>query len=240
MARILLVEDEEHLALGLRFNLENAGYEVRLARTADQALAALEREPFDLLLLDVMLPGGRDGFSIAQALRRRGAFTPIVMLTARDLVEDRVSGLDAGADDYITKPFELAELLARIRGLLRREAWARRRERQAQAHAPASPPRTLELGRAHIDFDTQQGTDAHGRPIRLTHREAALLRLFVERAGETLSRAEILERVWGEPAALQTRTIDNFVLRLRRMIEPDPARPRHLLSVRAVGYRFVP
>jgi two-component system alkaline phosphatase synthesis response regulator PhoP len=242
--RVLVVEDEDHLAVGLRFNLENAGYEVSLARSADEALAAIAAGPVDLVVLDVGLAGGSDGYAVAQAVRRAGNFVPIIMLTARDLVEDRVRGIDAGADDYVTKPFDLDELLARVRGLLRRQVWARRGGAAAEGTAPgaaagAEADGVLRFGPCSVDFATYRAITHDGREVQLSPREAQVMRFFAEHEGEVVTRAMFLEKVWGDPATLETRTIDNFILRLRKLFEKRPRHPVHILSVRGVGYRFV-
>jgi len=234
VSHVLLVEDEDHLAEGLAFNLRNVGYDVTLARTAPAAREAVARGGFDLMILDVMLPGG-DGREIAREMRRARDFTPILMLTAKGLPEEVIEGLDAGADEYLAKPFDLDELLARVRGLLRRLAWTR-----AFAGGSERTPHILEFGRCRVNFKTFRAVGPKGREVALTQKEALLLRVLSERPGEVRSRAALLEEVWGAPATLQTRTVDNFVLRLRRHFEEDPARPRHIVSVRGAGYKFVP
>lgn len=245
MSRVLLVEDEEHLALGLRFNLENAGYEVRLVRTGREALQEVEREALDLVILDVMLPGDLDGTQVARAIRRAGNFVPIIMLTARDTMEDRIVGIDAGADDYVAKPFDLDELLARVRGHLRRQVWDRRRGEAPEALPdPAEAPsesegEVLAFGDNRVDFHTWKATTHAGQVVQLSGKEVAIMRLFAQEEGKVIPRGMFLEKVWNEPATLETRTVDNFILRLRKLFEPDPRNPRHILGVRGVGYRFV-
>ncbi len=248
MSRVLLVEDEEHLALGLRFNLENAGYAVQLVRTGREALQEIERAAFDLVILDVMLPGDLDGTEVARAIRRAGNFLPIIMLTARDTMDDRIKGLDSGADDYVAKPFDLDELLARVRGHLRRQVWDRRRgapeplAERAEADAPASAPGdavdVLAFGPCRVDFHTWKAVGHDGHEVQLGSKEVAIMRLFAQEEGKVIPRGMFLEKVWNEPATLETRTVDNFIMRLRRLFEPDPKNPRHILSVRGVGYRF--
>jgi len=236
MSRILIVEDEKHLAQGLRFNLEADGYEVDVVSDGESALGRLgaDRERYDALILDVMLPG-RDGFSVASELRRRGEFVPILMLTARGRPEDVLAGFAAGADDYLPKPFELAILIARLRGLLRRSAWT-----QQRADAPPEPERpevltfagkTLDLGKLELRV--------HDTAYHLTVMEADLLRYFIKNAGLAVSRKAILEDVWNLHEDTDTRAIDNFIVRLRRYIEDDPSHPRHVVTVRGVGYKFV-
>lgn len=245
MSRVLLVEDEEHLAVGLRFNLENAGYEVHLARTGREALLEIERAAFDLVILDVMLPGGMDGTEVARAIRRGGNFVPIIMLTARDTTDDRIKGLDSGADDYVIKPFDLDELLARVRGHLRRQVWDRRRGEAPEAlgeRAEGEPPAggdVLTFGPCRIDFHTWKAVTHDGEEVQLGSKEVAIMRLFAQEEGKVIPRGMFLEKVWNEPATLETRTVDNFIMRLRKLFEPDPKNPRHILSVRGVGYRFV-
>ena len=236
MNRVLLVEDEEHLAVGLSFNLENAGYEVRLVRNGAEALALLEDTACDLILLDVMLPGELDGFEIARTIRRNDNFVPIIMLTARDLVEDRIEGLNSGADDYVTKPFDLDELLARVRGHLRRQVWNKKHAANGESPEEIS---ALEFGECRVDFQTFKARTCSGKDVQLTWKEAMVMRLFSEQEGKVIPRSTFLEEVWGEPGTLETRTVDNFVLRLRKYFEPIPKEPQHILSVRGVGYRFV-
>jgi two-component system OmpR family response regulator len=232
-ATVLVVEDEAHLAAGLRLNLELDGYRVIIARSVREAGAALlQSAPIDLILLDVMLPDG-DGYSFCRQLRDTGQYMPVIMLTARSAAEERVRGLDSGADDYMPKPFELAELLARVRSALRRSGWRR-------SDAPAETVRgTLRFGEARIDFDTHEATMA-GKPVRLTQLELDLLQYFAQHPGRVLSREELLERVWKLRNAPNTRSVDNFIARLRKYFEPLPDKPVYLLSHRGTGYRFLP
>lgn len=232
-ATVLVVEDEAHLAAGLKLNLELDGYRVVVARSIREAGAQLlQPTPIDLVLLDVMLPDG-DGYSFCRQLRETGHYMPVIMLTARSAAEDRVLGLDSGADDYMPKPFELPELLARVRSALRRSGWQ-------QADAPADRPLgTLRFGEAVIDFDTHQAT-AFGKPLRLTQLELDLVRYFSQHPGRVLSREELLERVWKLRNAPNTRSVDNFIARLRKLFEREPEKPVHFVSHRGAGYRFVP
>ena len=234
MPQILVVEDESHLATGLKFNLEAEGYQVILVDTGEDALRQVVAcsSSLDVILLDVMLPG-IDGFAVASELRGTGCFLPILMLTARNRPEDVLKGFEAGADDYLPKPFELPILLARLRGLLRRQQWHR-----APVVAPPPADQYSFAGKT-IDFNTlliQTGAES----IQLTLMEANLLRYLIQHAGQTVSRRQILEEVWNVHENTDTRAIDNFIVRLRRYLEPDPATPKHLLTVRGVGYRFLP
>ena len=228
--RLLVVEDEEHLAFSLEFNLREEGYDVSVAGTVARARELLE-EPRDLIILDVMLPDG-DGFTLCEELRSRGVRTPILFLTAKGTAKDIVAGLDAGADDYLTKPFALLELLTRISAMLRRQSW------NAEETDRALPDR-FEFGGHVIDFSAHEAT-AMGNPVNLTDLEFRLLRFFRTHENQVVSRADLLQGVWGVSPHTNTRTVDNFLVRLRRVFEHDPARPRHFLTVRGVGYRFVP
>lgn len=236
--RILVVEDEKHLADGLRFNLEVEGYVVETTETGEEALERLvntQGEPIALVLLDVMLPG-IDGFSVARRMRELGVFVPVLMLTARGRSEDIIKGFESGADDYLPKPFELEIVFARVRGLLRRTAWA-------AASAAPPPAKTQVLNRLHlgdrtVDFDRMELLDPDGQRQQLTLMETNLLRFLAERDGQTVSRSQLLEGVWGVREDTDTRAIDNFIVRLRRYIEVDPAHPRFLTTIRGVGYRF--
>jgi DNA-binding response OmpR family regulator len=224
--RVLIVEDEQHLAEGLRFNLEEEGYAAEVVDTGEGALERLfGGTPFDLVVLDVMLPG-KDGFAVVSELRERKQFVPVLMLTARGRPEDVLKGFAAGADDYLSKPTELAILLARIKGLLRRTEWLRR-----------APDRYTFAGRT-IDFDSLE-LRVGDRALPLTLMEANLLRHLIAHEGQAVSRKSMLEEVWGLREDTDTRAIDNFIVRLRRYIEADPSRPKHVLTVRGVGYRFV-
>jgi DNA-binding response OmpR family regulator len=240
MSRILIVEDELHLAQGLRYNLEAEGYAVELAATGEAALARLAdaaAPAVDLMVLDVMLPG-QDGFSVAARLRAQRRFLPILMLTSRGAAEDVLRGFEAGADDYLAKPFELAILVARIRGLLRRGHW-RAPDGGAEAAEAAPAPEVYDFQGRHVDF-TNLELRVGERTLPLTLMEANVLRFFIQHQGMAVSRKALLEQVWGLSEETDTRAIDNFVVRLRRYIEEVPARPRHLLTVRGVGYKFVP
>ena len=229
MSRILVVEDEQHIADGLRFNLQAEDHEVTIATDGEQALALIldDRQAFDVVVLDVMLPG-RDGFFVASALRSAGRYVPILMLTARGRPEDVLRGFEAGADNYLPKPFELAILLARINGLLRRRRWNEAPPRDVYAFAD----RTL-------DFTAMQ-VQARGKSYQLTQMECDLLRYLVTHAGQPVSRGALLENVWGLHEETDTRAIDNFIVRLRRYLEDKPDAPRFLQTVRGVGYKFVP
>jgi DNA-binding response OmpR family regulator len=231
MARLLIVEDEAHLATGIKFNLELEGYEVEVEGDGAGALQRLDRPPaFDLVILDVMLPGGIDGFEIVERLRRAGNQTPTLMLTAKGLPEDVVHGLEAGADDYLAKPFDLTVLLARVKGLLRRRDWAR---------SSSDGPRQASIGAAQVDFERFEVRRA-GEVHMLTLLEAMLLKLLVQNRGRVVPKTEILEKVWNLSPDTQTRAVDNFVVRLRRYVEQDPRSPKHLVTVRGAGYRLDP
>ena len=240
MSRILVVEDEQHLADGLRYNLEAEQYDVDVVDNGEDALRKLIADParFDLVVLDVMLPG-IDGFAVAAELRKARRFVPILMLTARGRSEDVLNGFGAGADDYLPKPFELPILLSRVKGLLRRHDWFRQGA-ALQAAVPASAPvaSTFSFRDKTIDFEQLEVRVGEKR-MPLTLMEASLLRYFVQHEGNPVPRKAILEQVWGVHEDTDTRAIDNFIVRLRRYIEKEPSNPRHLLTVRGVGYRFV-
>jgi DNA-binding response OmpR family regulator len=234
MTRILVVEDEQHLADGLRYNLEAEGYAVEVAGTGEEGLERVRGggEPFDVLVLDVMLPG-KDGFTVVEELRRAGQFIPTLMLTARGHPEDVLRGFAAGADDYLAKPFELAILIARIRGLLRRRLWL-----ESAVNPPPSNGDTFTFGDKTVSFDVLE-VRVRGQVFPLTLMEANLLRYLIRHEGKPVSRKNMLEDVWSLHEDTDTRAIDNFIVRLRRYIEDDPAHPRHLLTVRGLGYKFV-
>lgn len=230
-ARVLIVEDDAHIADGLRFNLEAEGYEVVVASDGQQGAHLLtgSSERFDLVILDLMLPE-LSGFEVARRARAAGNYVAILMLTAKDDSIDIVRGLEEGADDYLTKPFELDELLARVRVLLRRRRW------DGAASTEAAP--AFRFGDVTVHFDRFEIETPRG-DFSLTTREMGLLRALVAREGEAVTRGELLEEVWGLRPDTRTRVIDSFIVRLRRYIEPDPSRPRHIVSVRGHGYRFV-
>jgi DNA-binding response OmpR family regulator len=236
-AHVLIVEDEEHLAQGLKFNLEAEGYRASIARDGETALelAASPDAAIDVIVLDVMLPGC-DGFSVVEQLRDRDDRTPVLMLTARGRPEDVLRGFAAGADDYLPKPFDLSILLARLHGLLRRWAWQRR---EPNSTVPAGGESSFSFAGRTIDFAALE-LRVDGRDIRLTVMETDLLRYLVRHQGRTISRKELLEQVWRMREDTDTRAIDNFIVRLRRYIEDDPANPVFLKTVRGIGYRFEP
>lgn len=251
MSRVLIVEDEAHLAQGLRFNLQAEGHAVELAADGEIALERLveKKERFDAVVLDVMLPG-KSGFDVATLLREKKNYVPILMLTARGRPEDVLEGFAAGADDYLPKPFELAILIARLDSLLRRTAWMKDAKPSAihqdgeggkPRPAPDREPMadgTFRFAGKTIDFGELE-LRTLGNTIHLTVMEAEFLRYLVGSEGRVVSRKSILEEVWGLHEDTDTRAIDNFVVRLRRYIEEDPSHPKHLQTVRGVGYRFV-
>ena len=229
--RLLVVEDEAHLAAGLKMNLELEGYQVEVASTGRAAAAAMvSPEGFDVILLDVMLPD-MNGFTFCKRLREAGQYTPVIMLTARSSATDRVAGLEAGADDYLAKPFELDELLARVKSQLRRQQWLK-------TSATGLGASELRCGDAQVNFDTYEIT-VKGAPKKLTQLEMDLLRYFADHAGKVLSRDELMREVWKLQQG-NTRTVDNFVSRLRKHFEIDPGNPRHFISIRGAGYKFMP
>jgi DNA-binding response OmpR family regulator len=244
MSRVLVVEDETHLANGLSYNLEAEGHSVEVVGDGESALDRLlaKKENFDAVVLDVMLPG-KDGFEVATELRANQNFVPVLMLTARGRPEDVLKGFASGADDYLPKPFELTILLARLQGLLRRSQWLQAGRNSDAPSADTAGPATkigdvFSFRGKSIDFSTLELSTSRGK-IQLTLMEADLLRHLIRSGGRVVSRKSILEEVWGLKEDTDTRAIDNFVVRLRRYIEDDPARPRHLLTVRGVGYRFL-
>ena len=237
MSKVLVVEDEQHLADGLRFNLEAEGYQVQVTDTGESALEVLKSDPaaFDVVVLDVMLPG-KDGFSVMSEMRGAGQFVPTLMLTARGHPNDVLKGFAAGADDYLTKPFDLAILIARIRGLLRRREWLTRSMNTVVTSPPA--PDVFKFGDKSVDFDRLL-LHVRDQNFPLTLMEANVLRYLIQHDGKPVSRKRMLEEVWNLHEDTDTRAIDNFIVRLRRYIEDDPAKPRHVLTVRGVGYRFM-
>jgi two-component system OmpR family response regulator len=231
---VLVVEDEAHLATGIKYNLEAEGYRATTVGDGPSALKFIEENPsdVDLVILDLMLPG-MSGYAVCEALRAAEKHVPVLILSARTLAEDRTRGFDVGADQYLMKPFDLDEFLSRVRNLLTRHS------RQAgRGSKPRAPTPSFEFGDAKIDFGTFQVT-VRGEPVRMTQMEMKLLRYFVENEGRVIPRRELLENVWDMPGYVSTRAPDQFIRRLRKAFEPDPARPRHFLTIRDVGYRFV-
>jgi two-component system alkaline phosphatase synthesis response regulator PhoP len=228
--KLIVVEDEEHLAEVISENLELEGYSVEVVTDGLAALARLRREPAPaLVLLDVMLPG-MDGFTICDTLRREGRDIPILFLTARSGLDDRVRGLELGGDDFLGKPFDLRELMLRVRAILKRSTWYA---------SPSAAGEVLTLGAARVDFK-RYVVLLDGREVQLSQKETMILRCLAEKPGEVIARAEILDRVWGYDAFPTERTIDNFIVRLRRLLEPDPQAPRYIHTVRGTGYRLTP
>ncbi len=228
MSRLLLIEDDELVGTMIRMNLEAEGHEIHWCRDGDEGLQWGMEQHFDLILLDISLPG-MDGLRILGSLRRREVGTPVLMITARSDVDSKVHALDAGADDYLPKPFELAELLARVRALVRRST--------AQREIPSS--RLVRFDGFEVNLDTRVAITPHGE-VTLSEKEAAILGMLVRGGGQTVTRTEILEEVWGMDRFPVERTVDNYLLRLRKIFEADPTRPRRILTVRGEGFRFVP
>ncbi|MFZ5830591.1 MAG: response regulator transcription factor [Planctomycetota bacterium] len=231
---IVVVEDEQHLATGIRYNLIAQGYRVTVAADGPAALRLFQEnaEGIDLLILDLMLPG-MSGYAVCEAIRTVDRDIPILMLSARTLPEDRARGFDLGANQYLTKPFDLDEFLSRVRNLLTFQSRDARRSARS-----AMPVAQFEFGEAKINFDTFE-VSVRGEPQRMTQLEMSLLRYFVENEGRVIPRRELLERVWGMPGNINTRAPDQFIRRLRKIFEPDPAEPRHFLTIRDAGYRFL-
>ncbi len=224
---ILLVEDEESLAIGLEYNLTEEGYTVVRAVHGKEALEKFDPECIDLIVLDIMLPH-MDGFQVAEKIREQSPQVPILMLTARREAVDRIRGLEMGADDYLTKPFHLKELLLRIQGMLKRRMWYRENAEQQQE---------IRFGSNRVNFDTLVCSSGEKR-VRLTPLEAVLLRYLYENAGRVVSRKELLKNVWNSTSNIETRTVDNFIVRLRKYFEPDPGNPLFFRNVRGAGYIF--
>ncbi|MCP3957310.1 MAG: response regulator transcription factor [bacterium] len=240
--RILVVEDEEAIAHGLVFNLERKGHEVDLALDGEVALEKAGAGHYDLIVLDVALPKV-DGFEVCQRLRRDGNFTAILILTARDQPDDVVYGLKTGADDYMVKPFDLAEFLARAEGLLRRAEWARSSAQTDATGSPGAEPddtgSRFTFGPFWVDFKTWQAQTRDGQ-VELSRKEIAVIRVFAEKPNQVITRRELLDKVWELPNHPNTRVVDNVIVSLRKAFEENSWRPRHIHSVRGVGYRFVP
>ena len=224
--RILVVEDDAHLADGLRINLELDGFEPLLAGSAEEGLDLWRNGGVDLILLDVMLPG-QDGFEFCRQVRAAGDRVPVLFLTARSAGDDRIRGLEEGGDDYIVKPFDLQELLARIKSMFRRQDWLHQQQVSEQ----------LVIGNCTVDLRSYTADTPHGT-AKLKEKEIMILRLLAERRGEPVDRDTILDRVWGFGAYPTTRTVDNFILSLRKHLETNPARPRFIQTVHGVGYRL--
>lgn len=234
--RVLVVEDEEAIAQGIVLNLQRKGYRAEVAADGTEALARAESGGFDLILLDIRLPG-LDGFEVCQRLRQQDDFTPILILTARGQPDDVVYGLKLGADDYMVKPFDLAELLARVEGLLRRQAWAQ--EGEGGEPGAEAPPERLEFGEFWVDFKRWLAKTRKGE-VELSKKEMAVMQVFARRPNQVISRRELLTEVWELPDHPNRRVVDNVILSLRRAFEETSWRPRHIQTVRGAGYRFVP
>jgi DNA-binding response OmpR family regulator len=226
---ILVVEDEKNLAEGIAENLEAEGWRAEIAGDGKSGLEKILAGRYHLVILDVMLPE-MDGFTVCERVREKDLETPILFLTAKGGIDDRIRGLEAGGDDYLPKPFHLKELLLRVKAVLRRWEW--------YAEEPAAEP--IRFGSNEFDLRTFQGRAWDGAVHTLTHKEAMILKALAERPHEVISREDLLEKVWGYDVYPSTRTIDNFILRLRKRFEPDPEKPRYFHTVRGVGYRFVP
>ena len=226
-SKILLVEDEENLALGLEYNLTEEGYKVTLAKDGREAISFFDKNEFDLIVLDIMLPY-YNGFEIAKHVRENHPQMPILMLTARTQVEDRVKGLELGADDYLTKPFHLKELLVRIKGMLKRKSWY-------QKVVIENP--VYNFGDNQINFENFKCSKGK-KEFQLTSYEAMIMKYLIENKDKVVTRKELLENVWNMNPDIETRTVDNFIVRLRKHFEDDPSEPKFIVSVRSAGYMF--
>lgn len=227
MSRILLIEDDRNMAIGLEFNLKTEGFEVTHCPDGETGLATLKDKEFDLLVLDWMLPGA-DGLEVLRKLRKTNVSVPVLLLTARDSKEDIVEGLNCGADDYLTKPFDLNILMARIRSLIRSRAWLNHKEMGNEAR----------FGNIHINFETFEATIGETK-VRLSYKEAMIMKLFWERRNQVVTREELLQKVWGIEGYIQSRTVDNHIVQLRKIFEQHPKNPKLILSIHGSGYKFV-
>ncbi len=228
MSVILIIEDEKDMALGLKDNLEYDGFDVLIAEDGETGLRmTLEAHP-DLIILDIMLPR-KSGFDVCRELRAQGASTPIIMLTARGQEIDKVLGLELGADDYMTKPFSVRELLARVKAVMRRYAPEKCLEEEGKSH---------QLGKLSIDFEHYVAKQGETE-IELTHKEFEILKYFWQHSNQAIHRDELIQRVWGYDAYPTSRTVDNHIVKLRKKVEPDPAHPKHILTVHGIGYKFI-
>lgn len=227
MNRILLIEDDRNMAMGLEFNLKSEGFEVTHCMDGESGLAMLAEREFDLLVLDWMLPGA-DGLEVLRRLRKKNVAVPVLLLTARDAKEDIVEGLDSGADDYLAKPFDLNILMARIRSLLRSRAWLAQKESLKEAA----------FGDATINFETFEAV-VGGKPVKLSYKEAMIMQLFWEKRNQVITREELLQKVWGIEGYIQSRTVDNHIVQLRKIFEQNPKSPKLILSIHGSGYKFV-
>jgi len=231
---ILVVEDEQHLGAGIKYNLEAEGYRVTLVDDGQTAmrLFTADHYAFDLIVLDLMLPG-MSGYRVCESIRETGSQVPILILSARSLAEDRTRGFDLGANQYLTKPFDLDELLSRVRNLLRHS----QRSEVPDKTPPSKKLSELVFGNAYVNFETYEVRIGQEQ-IKLTHKELQLLRYFAENEGRVISRQELLSEVWEMVGDMQTRSVDQFILRLRKTFEQDPANPQHFITLRDAGYRF--
>jgi DNA-binding response OmpR family regulator len=227
MNRILLIEDDRNMAMGLVFNLQSEGFEVTHCLDGETGLIAMAEKEFDLLVLDWMLPG-MDGLEVLRQLRGRNVSVPVLLLTARDSKEDIVEGLDSGADDYLAKPFDLNILMARIRSLLRSRAWLNQKEAQQEAR----------FGNAQVNFETFEAV-VGGKQIKLSYKEAMIMKLFWDKRNQVITREELLQKVWGIEGYIQSRTVDNHIVQLRKIFEESPKHPKLILSIHGSGYKFV-
>ncbi len=227
MKKILIIEDDKHLALGLEFNLRSEGFQVLVCEDGEAGLKAIAENEFDLILLDWMLPG-IDGIEVLRALRKTQVFTPVLLLTARDAKEDIVEGLENGADDYLAKPFDINILFARIRSLLRSRSWLQPKEENTLAR----------FDDCEINFQNLEA-NVRGQNIRLSHKEAMMMKLFWEKRNQIVTREELLQKVWGIEEYIQSRTVDNHIVQLRKIIERNPKKPALILSIHGSGYKFI-
>jgi DNA-binding response OmpR family regulator len=233
---ILVVEDEKHIAIGVKYNLEAEGYKVTLVEDGPTAIKLIRADhyAFDLMILDLMLPG-MSGYAVCHQVREENIPLPILILSARSLPEDRARGFDCGANQYLNKPFDLDELLSRVKNLLKLHP----QQRPVNSTPPPNKISEITFGKASINFETYE-VSVDNRPVKMTHKELQLLRYFVENQGRVISRQELLAEVWDMSGEMQTRSVDQFMLRLRKIFEVDPAKPKHFITLRDAGYRFVP